>query len=85
MTSSSKRRRLDYDPSDPDIQLGSLNLQEMLLFLRQVWNSVMRDCLYTLLRIAVHQKNRCHVGFDPIKYEFVAVNTSQGDGLIAMS
>ena len=57
MVSSSKRRRLDYDPSDPDIQLGPLNLQEMLLFLRQVWSSVMRDCLYTLLRIAVHLKS----------------------------
>ena len=59
MASSSKRRRLDYDPSDPDIQLGPLNLQEMLLFLRQVWKSLMRDSwLTTLHRVRTHHEVR---------------------------
>ena len=43
MTSTTKRRRLNYNPSDPDIPLGPTNLQEMLMFPRQVWNSMMRD------------------------------------------
>ena len=43
MASSRKRRRLDYNPSDPDIPLGPLNLQEMLLFPNQVWNRMMNE------------------------------------------
>ena len=43
MTSTTKRRRLRYNPSDPDIPLGPTNVQEMLMFPRQVRNSMMRD------------------------------------------
>lgn len=41
MAASSKRRRLTYNPSDPDIPLGPLSVREMLMFPRQVWESML--------------------------------------------